>query len=188
MLGLDLGRFNIVTQSKGGRAGTRAAKVAHSAQDTTQLAMYDGDFSLDDHIPFWFARTQMVVHTGANTDGHPDLEALAPLSQRDIRVLALIGVQGTISPSQIASRTGIDRATVARALAVLADKDLIVLLQNAQDGRGKFAGLTKLGADYCKVLYPLMDAYGAFLEETLEPGEKEMLFRLLKKLRDRSRV
>ena len=129
----------------------------------------------------------MVVHTGADTDSHPDLMTIAHLSQRDIRVLAIIGVEGTISPSQIASRTGIDRATVARALAVLAEKELIVLLQNAQDGRGKFAGLTKLGAQYCDVLYPLMDAYGAFLEEALEPGEKELLFRLLKKLRERSR-
>lgn len=181
----------MVTRSKKGNARasdlTSKPKKQASHSEAPQLAMYDGDFSLDDHIPFWFARTQMVVHTGAETDGHPDLDVIAPLSQRDIRVLAMIGVQGTISPSQIANRTGIDRATVARALAVLAEKELIVLLQNAQDGRGKFAGLTKLGADYCNVLYPLMDEYGAFLEEALEPGEKELLFRLLKKLRDRSR-
>ncbi len=177
-----------MTQAKDEKAEKTGGTAVHAATDIAQLAMYEGDFSLDDHIPFWFARTQMVVHTGANTDGHPDLEALAPLSQRDIRVLAMIGVQGTISPSQIANRTGIDRATVARALAVLADKNLIVLLQNAQDGRGKFAGLTKQGADYCEVLYPLMDEYGVFLEEALEPGEKEILFRLLKKLRDRSRT
>lgn len=176
-----------MTKTKKIQEHSAESTATENAPETARLAMYDGDFSLDDHIPFWFARTQMMVHTAAKTDGHPDLMAIAPLSQRDIRVIALIGVEGTISPSHIASHTGIDRATVARALAVLAEKELIVLLQNAKDGRGKFAGLTKKGAKYCEVLYPLMENYGSFLEEALEPGEKELLFRLLKKLRDRSR-
>ncbi|MBL4782903.1 MAG: MarR family transcriptional regulator [Kordiimonadaceae bacterium] len=154
---------------------------------TAELALYGGDFNLEDHIPFWFARTQMVVHRGAETDGHPALLAIADLTQRDIRVVSLIGMKGTVSPSAIAEASSIDRATVARALAVLVKKRLIVLLQNAQDGRGKFAGLTALGAQYCDVLYQLMDSYGNFLEEKLEPDEKKQLFSLLKKLRDRSK-
>ena len=152
-----------------------------------ELAIYDGDFRLDDHIPFWFARTQMDVHRGAQTDGHPDLVGIAELTQRDVRVLALIGMEGTIAPSRIAEMTSIDKATVARALAALAKKKLIILLQNAQDGRGKFAGLTALGATYCKALFPLMEAYGDYLEEVLEPGEKEQLFKLLNKIQDHSK-
>lgn len=164
-----------------------AERSKNSHETAAELAIYDGDFRLDDHIPFWFARIQMDVHRGAHTDGHPNLAEIAELTQRDVRVLALIGMEGTIAPSRIAEMTSIDRATVARALAALAKKKLIILLQNAQDGRGKFAGLTALGATYCKTLFPLMEAYGDYLEEVLEPGEKEQLFNLLKKIQDHSR-
>ena len=142
-----------------------------------------GGFKIDSYIPYRLAQTQLMVHRAVAPDAHPDLLAIERFTQRDIRVLGMIGQHRSISPSGLAERTGLDRATVTRTLSVLTDKKMIVVMRNAQDGRSKFIGLTRLGATYCEVLFPIMKDYGEFIEEALEPEEKEALLKILKKLR-----
>lgn len=165
-------------------------KSSHSTDDAslhidadTEMAVYEGPFKIDNHIPYRLAQTQLVVHRAVATDAHPDLLEIERFTQRDIRVLGMIGQHASISPSMLAERTGLDRATVTRSLALLAEKKMIVRMQNAQDGRGKYVSLSKLGAKYCETLFPIMQDYGAYLEQALDTEEKETLLRLLEKVR-----
>lgn len=151
--------------------------------ETPGLVVYKGGFKVDDHIPYRLAQTQLLVHRAFPSYTHPDLSAIQRLTKRDVRVLGMVGQHRSISPSQLAKRTGLDRATVTRTLAVLMKRNMIVEMQNARDGRSKLIGLSKRGAEYCGILFPLMENYGEFLEEALAPGEKDQLLALLKKLR-----
>ncbi len=154
-----------------------------SQKTTAEMAVYDGPFKIDDYIPYRMAQAQMVVHRAISPDTNPELRAIANFTQRDIRVLGMIGQHTTISPSMIAERTGLDRASVTRALATLTDKKMIVRMQNAQDGRGKYVGLSKLGATYCNKLFPIMQEYGTYIEQALDSNEKQQLLALLEKVR-----
>lgn len=169
------------TTVKSSHSSDDAQPPTHS--DNAEMAVYEGPFKIDDHIPYRLAQTQLVVHRAVATDSHPDLEAIESFTQRDIRVLGMIGQHASISPSMLADRTGLDRATVTRALALLTQKKMIVRMQNAQDGRGKYVSLSKLGAKYCETLFPIMQDYGQYLEQVLETDEKETLLYLLEKLR-----
>tara|TARA_R110002096_G_scaffold50539_8_gene132567 strand:+ start:145 stop:681 length:537 start_codon:yes stop_codon:yes gene_type:complete len=148
-----------------------------------EMAVYEGPFKIANYIPYRLAQAQLVVHRAVSPDTNPELQAIAQFTQRDIRVLGMIGQHASISPSMVAERTGLDRATVTRALALLSEKKMIVRMQNAQDGRGKYVSLSKLGAKYCNILFPIMQDYGAYLEEALSPDEKEQLLLLLEKVR-----
>lgn len=147
------------------------------------MAVYDGPFDIDTYIPYRLAQTQLVVHRAGAADLSAELYAIAKFTQRDIRVLGMIGQHSCISPSMLAERTGLDRATVTRALALLTRQKMIVRIENAQDRRGIYVSLSKLGAEYCNTLFPIMENYGEYLEEALTGSEKEQLFELLEKLR-----
>lgn len=169
-------------------------KSSHSLEDVkldtntenneAEMAVYEGSFKIDDYIPYRLAQAQLIVHRAGATDLSSELHAIAKFTQRDIRVLGMVGQHSCISPSTLAERTGLDRATVTRALAFLTDKKMIVRIQNATDRRGIYVSLSKLGAKYCNTLFPIMENYEAYLEKALNTEEKEQLFRLLDKLRD----
>lgn len=156
---------------------------ANTEPANAEVAVYEGPFKIDDYIPYRLAQAQLVVHRAVSPDTNPELQSIARFTQRDIRVLGMIGQHASISPSMIAERTGLDRATVTRALALLSEKKMIVRMQNAQDGRGKYVSLSKLGAKYCNTLFPLMQNYETYLEEALSRDEKKQLLHLLEKVR-----
>ncbi|MDT8320333.1 MAG: MarR family transcriptional regulator [Xanthomonadales bacterium] len=168
------------------QAGREAERAGGAAAEPSGLAFYDGGFKVDDHLPYRLAQTQLLVHRAVASHTHPDLVAIQRLTQRDVRILGMVGQHGRISPSRLAQRTGLDRATVTRTLALLMKRNMIVEMRNAEDGRSKLVGLSELGVTYCGALFPIMQDYGEFLEEVLAPGEKELLLKALKKLREQA--
>lgn len=139
-------------------------------------------FDFDHHLPYVLARTANLVLSFTTPHYLAEIADAAQLSVREFRVLVAVAKYPPLSPAAAAERTGMDRATVTRALAGLQRLRLVRTLDNKQDKRGKYMVLTESGAALCDRLFPLMKAQGKRLSATLSPDERDTLLLLLGKL------
>ena len=144
------------------------------------------EFDFEKHIPYCLARTSNVVQA-ATTPGYlANLEDIAPLSMREFRVLIVVAKFGPISPAKAAERTGIDRATVTRAIGGLKDLALIETAKNQKDRRGKYVALTETGAEVCNRAFPMMKQRDAEITSVLTPEETAAFRHILNKIFNRA--
>lgn len=139
-------------------------------------------FDFDHHLPYVLARSANLILSLTTPHYLAEIADVAQLSVREFRVLVAVAKSPPLSPAAAADRTGMDRATVTRALAGLQRLRLVRTLDNKQDKRSKYMVLTEDGAALCDRLFPLMRAQGKRLSATLSPGERETLLLLLGKL------
>lgn len=144
------------------------------------------DFDFERHIPYFLARTSNVVRAATTPAYLAALRNQAPLSVREFRVLIVVAKFGPISPAASADRTGMDRATVTRAIAGLKRQGLIETQKNALDRRGKYVVLTAEGAAICDRVFPMMKERGALLADVFSAGEEAEFRRMLNKLYERA--
>ena len=88
------------------------------------------------------------------------------LSIPEWRVLAIVGRNGTLSPSAVGEATAMDKVKVSRAAASLVARGLLKQTQDPNDGRGRLLRLTRKGVTVHQGMVPL----ACELEEQLAEG------------------
>ena len=112
----------------------------------TAVPIPDG---LVDHIPYRLGQLTNLVRR-ATTDIYV---RQSPVSGREWRVLAMIGITGPVQASEIVSLTGMDKATVTRAVTRLARQQLVAQTPAPEDRRAKLLCVTDEGAAFCERIH-----------------------------------
>lgn len=86
------------------------------------------------------------------------------------------------SPSFLAEKVGVTRATISTMLQRLEREDMVVMRPAEQDGRGKTAVLTEKGTAFMEKILPPHYLRVTKLMEKLTEDEQKELIRLLKKM------
>jgi len=139
---------------------------------------------LAQHIPFQVAVLSNLMKQSSSDRFVED----SGMAGRDWRVLAIIGLQTITTPNHVASTTGIDKATVSRALKRLSQLQLIKKQPNKDDKRSTWLTLTAEGKRRFDHLMPQMQANGKTYDELLSPGEKSLLLELILRLQAKART
>ena len=98
------------------------------------------------------------------------------------RVMAQLGRHGRLSASDIVGLTAMDKVRVSRAVARLTASGRIASIADAADRRRQLLTLTAAGKRIYREIVPLALEREARLLGALEPGERQVLDRLLAKL------
>lgn len=96
------------------------------------------------------------------------------------------GAGGAMTQRALTAATVMDKVAVNRAVKVLEDRGLIARVPNPGDGRSHLLALTAEGRAIHAEVMPLARATEADLLADLQPGEQELLRRLLASLRARA--
>lgn len=147
--------------------------------DAAPLA-YDFDNSLLYHL----ARASNLMAFGAD----PGNRKHYGVNVREWRVLAVLGSYQPITSAGVVEVTGLDKATVSRALEALDRKGMIRRAPHPEDGRASLLSLTEAGVELNNRIVPEATAQGRAYEAGLEPRERAELLRLLAKLMDHARL
>ncbi len=133
---------------------------------------------LDQHLPYRVAVLSNTMRQGT-TDRYIRNTGMSP---REWRVLSLIGLKGPLTPAVIAKMTGMDRATVTRAIAKLISLEYTLKEPHPTDGRSAWIRLTEAGSQKCQQIIPQMQANGADYLAVLSVGERQLFLELIDKL------
>lgn len=98
------------------------------------------------------------------------------------RVLAVVGRFGTMSPSAVGARSGMDKVKVSRAAASLVSRGLLRQSADPNDGRGRQLRLTRKGVTVHGGVVPLARELETVLESGLTKAEWATLNKALMKL------
>lgn len=148
----------------------------------------ESDFEWEAYIPFQLVRTQLWMHRILRPESSPSVRAIADVSKAESRVILVVAFNREITPSEISDNIGLDRATVTRAIASLASKELIVTTMLPSDQRSKCVHITTKGKLLCDELIALMRSFDDHLNSVLDMSEKDSLIQILEKLLDGSRT
>lgn len=119
-------------------------------------------FRLADFLPYRLAvATEQVIRVFGE-----DLEVQFNLTISEWRVLAVVAEYGTLSPTLVGQRTGMDKVKVSRAAQSLVAKGLLRQSQDPRDGRGRLLRLTRKGTTTHANAVP---AVGALEQEVFKP-------------------
>ncbi len=160
-------------------------KVASAEQlphESIEIVQFDDDFDFDNHLPYCLARAANAVRSVTTPSYLAAASSQCSLGVREFRVLVIVARYGPVSPAKIAKKTGLDRATVTRALATLKDLALVHDVKNARDGRGKYIVLSKQGGDLCDQFFPLMKSKGEVIAAVFTKDEQALLLSMLNRL------
>ncbi len=145
--------------------------------------MPDPPLKLYDHLPFQIGMLTNLIRQ-VTSDVYVRESGL---SAREWRVLAMLGCKGAMMPAQVAAETGMDRATVTRAVSRLEKLGYIFSGGDAADRRRKVLYLTEKGAALCDDIRPLMEASGRELQNVLNKTELKYYYQIMKKLQIKAR-
>lgn len=87
-----------------------------------------------------------------------------------------------ITPSQLADRSGVTRATISAMVSRMTRDGLAELKREEHDGRSKKVSLTDAGRAFLEEVLPTHYRRAASLVSNLTEDEQEQLLRLLRKL------
>jgi DNA-binding MarR family transcriptional regulator len=102
------------------------------------------------------------------------------------RVLVTLGEFGMMTAKAIGIHSHMHKTKVSRAVALLERRKLIARRPNRADLREAFLSLTPAGREIYDELAPMALAFAQRLLETVEPAERDSLYRALRKLTERS--
>lgn len=97
-------------------------------------------------------------------------------------MLALIGAQPGIKPSQIAQLLGRDRSSITAALHVLEANGLIRRQATTRDRRATLLHLTDAGVTLLRSVSALVQAQDALLDRIVGPDDKSRMIGLLHRI------
>lgn len=139
--------------------------------------------NLYDHLPFQIGMLTNLIRQ-VTSDVYVRESGL---SAREWRVLALLGCKGAMMPAQVAAESGMDRATITRAVGRLEKLGYVFTGGDAADRRRKVLYMTDKGVATCNEIRPLMDARGHEFEKVLSKTEKKYYFQIMTKLQDKAK-
>ncbi|MFT4216938.1 MAG: MarR family transcriptional regulator [Micropruina sp.] len=102
----------------------------------------------------------------------------AGLNPRDLDVLDVIDREGPCTPSHLATRTGLPRATLTGVLARLEQQQWVARERHPTDGRSAQLRSTDRFDELRRLYQPMIEATGA-LTDRLPPRDRELLERML---------
>jgi len=102
------------------------------------------------------------------------------------RVLVTLGEFGMMTAKAIGQHSHMHKTKVSRAVALLERRKLVSRRANREDLREAFLSLTPTGRDIYEELAPAALEFVRQLMDTVEPGDRAALNRVLTKLIERS--
>lgn len=140
------------------------------------------EFDIYQYIPFLLVRCQHVMHQVIRPESAMAVKSAESLTQVEFRILFIVALKGSFSPSDIAEYTFVDRAVVTRAIASLKKKNLIFSEKSTLDQRSKVISLTSLGSEISKQSISYLKEFSDHLDQSITASEKQSLMKILDKL------
>jgi len=137
---------------------------------------------LQNFLPFRFLRMGLRMSDAGNRLSVLIKESGVPIGEREWRAIALLGCYGGLTNSQMAKISGMDAATISRAIKTLKQIGFVDTLQSKRDRRRLLIYLTKAGAKYHDQITPKRIETGELLAAGLTLQELRSLGRILDKL------
>ena len=151
-------------------------------EEERRKAELPNSFDLEDHLPYRISMLTNLIRQ-VTTDRYV---RETRISGREWRVLCMIGLHPKMSAVDVVRLTGMDKATVTRAVDRLSKQGLVTRALDPNDGRRKVLELTAEGTVECDRILPMMREGGDFFDSALTGTERAELFRLLDKLRSKA--
>jgi len=145
--------------------------------------MPEPPLNLYDHLPFQIGMLTNLIRQ-VTSDVYVRESGL---SAREWRVLALLGCKGAMMPAQVAAESGMDRATITRAVGRLEKLGYVFTGGDEADRRRKVIYMTDKGVATCNEIRPLMDERGLEFEKALSKTEKKYYFQIMTKLQKKAK-
>ena len=137
---------------------------------------------LDEFLPYRLSVVSNQVSQGiAMTYAEP-----FDLSVTEWRVLAILGLEGGLSATEVAERSAMDKVAISRAVKRLIGADRLTRRADLPDGRAKSLWLTDEGRRVYEAIAPAAMAYEQKLLSVLSDDEREQFNALLDRLRAQS--
>ncbi len=134
---------------------------------------------LENYFPFLLRTISAHISRGTATttiDGHK-------IGMREWRVIALLADEGISTSKQICFESGMDKASVSRALAYLKEQKLVSSNGAGEDWRSKPIKLTRNGEKIYQIMAAQKIERAESLWSDLTDNERKTLLKLLQKLR-----
>jgi MarR family transcriptional regulator, temperature-dependent positive regulator of motility len=116
------------------------------------------------------------------TDLHVTAFGSNGLTQRQVAVLAALGQADGITQTELVSRTGIDRSTLAEMVARMETKGLMTRVKSPSDSRANCVSLTPTGQAALQDALPKLVQIDRALLERLAKSRRGLLVDLLSKI------
>ena len=138
------------------------------------------DFHLEDFLPY---RLSVASNRVSRMFARRYSDVFG-LTIPEWRVLAVVGRFGTMSPSAVGARSGMDKVKVSRAAASLVARGLLRQTADPNDGRGRQLRLTRKGATIHSGVVPMARELETVLAAGLSKSEWAALNKALVKIAD----
>lgn len=109
------------------------------------------------------------------------------ITRREWRIIALLAVEGPLTPTALSARASLDPDRISRLFASLRDKRLATRTPDTQDRRRVRVELTSRGRDLYKRMFPVSVGIHQAVLGVLTPQEMQALDELLSRLTERAR-
>lgn len=140
------------------------------------------NLKLSEHLPFRIAVLSNLIKQGSSDVFVKE----SNMTGRDWRVVAIVGLHKTITPAEISTITGMDRATVTRSIQHLESLKLVSKTKHLSDGRSRVISLTNKGQNTYQALIPQMSENGDAFKQVLTEGEFQLFLELIEKLQTKA--
>lgn len=115
-------------------------------------------------------------------DLHIDIFGPSGLTQRQLAVLAVLSAKGGVSQTDLVSKTGIDRSTLAEMVARMEAKGLMLREKSPTDSRAKSVTLTTAGKEAIDDALPKLKAIDQAVLGHLPASRRDSLLDLLTRI------
>lgn len=133
---------------------------------------------LQTHLPYRLAKLSLRIKN-ATTDRYVRHTGM---SAREWRVLGMLGIAGSRTPSELAELTGMDRATISRATSRLVQLGYVTRIPSEIDNRSQTIALTAAGEAYCQAIVPRMEQSGEECRKLFSAAEFALLIEFLDRI------
>lgn len=160
--------------SRQGAAGTREARTPWTGLDEQGTGL-----TVDDFLTTMLSQ---LVNALRRTVTQPYAEQFE-LTVPEWRLLALLAHAGELPFSELVVQSSSDKALVSRTLRLLEQRGLVKLTSAGNTPRKKlFCSVTRAGMALHDQVIPLARSHQAAVLRLLDTGEREALYRALRKL------
>ncbi len=136
-------------------------------------------FNLDAFFPYQVRAFHIAV-SGSLASVYGDLLGIAV---NEWRTMAVLGAEHSLSASEIVERASLDKVVVSRAIKGLHKAGFLRRDIDGKDKRRAVLSLTPAGHQAFAKVLPLVQQRENDLLKNLSPREKQILFKLMKKVR-----
>jgi len=142
------------------------------------------EFTLDlqTFLPYRMYRLAAQMAQAGNKLSDLLLQTGVPISEREWRIISVLGSYGGLTNRHVAEALKTDAATVTRGVKVLKELNFVATKNSKKDRRKTLIYLTDKGADFHDKITPKRIETGEQIESCFSTKEKEQLHHLLNKL------